>query len=185
MANDATNVSVGKPKVGGAIWCAPLSSTLVIPTDATTALDTAFKCLGYASDAGLVNSREFSTGNINAWGGDNVLDYGNMSSDKFKFTLLEALNVDVLKTVYGSDNVSGDLATGISIDVGSQLPDACVWVFELVLRNKAVKRIVIPQAAVTEVGDVTYTDEEAVGFETTISATPTNGKYHHEYIVRA
>lgn len=185
MANDATNVSVGKPKVGGAIWCAPISSTLVIPTDATTALDPAFKCLGYASDAGLVNSREFKTGNINAWGGDNVLDYGSMASDKFKFTLIETLNVDVLKAVYGEDNVKGDLATGISIDVGSQLPDAYVWVFELVMRNKAAKRIVVPQAAVTEVGDVTYTDENAVGFETTISATPIGGKYHHEYIVRA
>lgn len=183
--NDATNVSVGKPKIGGAIWCAPLSSSLVIPTDATTALDAAFKCMGYVSDAGLVNSKEFNTGNINAWGGDNVLDYGSMGSDKFKFTLLETLNVDVLKTVYGADNVSGDLATGISIDVGSQLPEACAWVFEMVLRNKAIKRIVVPQAAVTEEGDVSYTDEAAVGFETTISATPINGKYHHEYIVRS
>lgn len=185
MANDATNVSVGKPKVGGAIWCAPISSTLVIPTDATTALDTAFKCLGYCSDAGLVNSRDHNTGNINAWGGDNVLDYGSIASDKFKFTLLETLNIDVLKAVYGEDNVKGDLATGISIDVGSQLPEAYVWVFELVMRNKAVKRIVVPQAAITEVGDVTYTDEDAVGYETTISATPIGGKYHHEYIVRA
>lgn len=184
--NDSTNVTVGKPKVEGAIYCAPISSTLTIPTDATTALDSAYKCLGYASDAGLVNTREFKTGNINAWGGDNVLDYGSMASDKFKFTLIEAMNIDVLKAVYGESNVTGDLTTGISVSVGSQLPNAYSWVFEIVMTNKAVKRIVIPQAAVTEVGDVSYTDEAAVGYETTISATPdANAKYHYEYIQRS
>ena len=40
---DAKLVTVSKPKVGGAVWRAPLGTTL--PTDATTALDKAFKSL--------------------------------------------------------------------------------------------------------------------------------------------
>lgn len=183
MANTAANVTVGKPKIGGAIYCAPLGTTL--PTDAETALDAAFTCLGYASDDGLVNGREFNSGNISAWGGDNVLDYGNMAKDTFQFTLLEAMNVDVLKVVYGDSNVTGTLATGIEIGIGSQLPDAYAWVFEVVMTGGALKRIVVPQAAITEVGDVNYKDEEAVGYETTISAQPdTAGKYHYEYIIK-
>ena len=41
------NVSQAKPKVGGAVYYAPIGSTL--STDATTALDVAFKSLGYIS----------------------------------------------------------------------------------------------------------------------------------------
>lgn len=182
MANTALNVSVGKPKVGGAIYCAPLGTTL--PTDATTTLNSAFKCLGYVSDDGLTNGRETDTGNINAWGGDRVLDYGSVSGDTFKFKLLESLNIDVLKVIYGDANVSVDEEDGtISVAVGSQLPSAYAWVVETVLTGDKVKRIVIPQAAVTEVADIVYKDNEAIGYETTISALPdTAGKYHYEYI---
>ena len=41
MANTVSNVTAGKPKIGGAVFRAALGSTL--PTDATTALDAAFK----------------------------------------------------------------------------------------------------------------------------------------------
>ena len=41
MANTASNVSAGKPKLTGAIWAAPKGTTL--PTDTATALDNAFK----------------------------------------------------------------------------------------------------------------------------------------------
>ena len=42
---DAKNVTAAKPKVGGAVWRAPLGTAL--PTDAKTELDAAFKSLGY------------------------------------------------------------------------------------------------------------------------------------------
>ena len=48
MANTATNVSTGKPNISGAVYVAPMGTTL--PTDATTALDEAFTCLGDVSE---------------------------------------------------------------------------------------------------------------------------------------
>ena len=42
---DATKVSVGKPKVSGAVHWAPLGTSL--PTSATAALNAAFVELGY------------------------------------------------------------------------------------------------------------------------------------------
>lgn len=65
MANNKDNVSTGKPKVGGAVFTAITGSTL--PTDATTALDAAFKSLGYCSEDGVTNSSGISTENIKAW----------------------------------------------------------------------------------------------------------------------
>ena len=97
--------------------------------------------------------------------------------------MIEALNPDVLKTVYGDENVTGTLAEGITVKANSQEQQAAAWVIEQVMRDGAHKRIVIPSAAVTEVGEITYSDGDAVGYETTITATPDeDGQTHYEYI---
>lgn len=176
----SSNVSAGKPKVTGAIFIAPVGTTL--PTDSTTALATAFVELGYASDAGVVNSESRETETIKAWGGDTVLKPFTGKEDTFQFTLIEALNVNALKLVYGDSNVTGDLTNGISIKSAAEDLDYHSFVIEMVL-NGAIKRIVIPSAKVTEVGDITYADGEAIGYDTTLSAVPdAAGGTHYEYI---
>lgn len=179
--SNASNVSAGKPKVGGAIFCSPVGTTL--PTDAVTALGDDFKSLGYASEDGLTNadSREFS--DLTAWGGDPVLSQLNKRSDSFKFKMIEALNPDVLSAVYGSENVSGTLAAGIRVAANSNPQIEMAWVFDMILKNNAVKRIVVPRASVTSVADIVYKDSDAIGYETTIAATPDSaGNTHYEYI---
>lgn len=175
----SSNVSAGKPKVTGAIFIAPVGTTL--PTDSTTAL-AGFVELGYASDAGVVNSESRETETIKAWGGDTVLKPFTGKEDTFQFTLIEALNVNALKLVYGDSNVTGDLTNGISIKSAAEDLDYHSFVIEMVL-NGAIKRIVIPSAKVTEVGDITYADGEAIGYDTTLSAVPdAAGGTHYEYI---
>ncbi len=177
MAADKTKLTTGKPKVGGGLYAAPAGTTL--PADATTALAEAFVCLGYVSEDGLKNSRE-NDEEIKAWGGDVVL---RTMTDKFTYTLIEAMNVDVLKHVYGAANVSGTLATGIEITANANAQEEMVFVADLAFNEGVLKRIVVPRGQVTEVGEISYTDGEVVGYETTLQANADeDGNTHYEYI---
>jgi len=184
MAQTVSNVTAGKPAVGGAAHVAPLGSTL--PTDATTALDNAFVGLGYISEEGLVNGNSPTTEQVKAWGGDVVLTPQTEKPDTFKFKLIEVLNKDVLAFVHGGDNVSGTLSTGITVTANAkEIPEKAL-VFEMIMRGGVKQRIVIPDAKIAEISDIEYVDSDAVGYEITVNAMPdTNGNTHYTYIKSA
>lgn len=182
MANNASNVSFGKPKATGGVWIAPAGSTL--PTDGTTALDAAFVNMGYISDEGYVSNVETDTEEVTAWGGDTVLTAQSSFRETHTVNFIET-NANTLKTIYGEDNVTVDGQTG-AITVNStsaELPE-CVVVIELLLTGSRVKRVVIPKAKIADrSAEISYSDTEAIAYPAVFSAAPdTNGNYHIEYI---
>lgn len=178
---DATKVSVGKPKVGGAIHWAPIGSTL--PQSATASLDVAFVELGYVSEDGLTNNNSPESDTVKAWGGDTVLNLQTDRPDTFALTLLESLNTDVLKTIYGSANVTVDGSGNITVKATAGEMPSGAWVFDMILKGGRAKRIVVPNGTISELGEIVYKDDEAVGYNVTITDVPdTNGVYHYEYV---
>ena len=180
---DTQKVTYGKPKIGGAVSVAPLGTEL--PTDALTELSLEFSNLGYISEDGLTNENSPETENIKAWGGDVVLVTQTDKEDTFGFKLIEALNVAVLKFIYGADNVSGDIDTGIKVKANAKELEPVSIVVDMVVQS-ALKRIVIPNAKITEVAEIEYKDDDAVGYDVTVQAVPnTDGDTHEEYIIKA
>ena len=187
-SNTATNVSVGKPNVSGAIYRATRSSNLTVPTNASASLSSDYKCLGYISEDGVTNSLSMDSDKVKAWGGDTVLAFQTDKDDTFEFTLLEILNDDTLKAVFGASNVTVTAASvsapkSIAINVNSDEQDEAVWVIDMVMRGDNPKRIVIPYGKITEMGEITYKDDEAVGYNVTITCTAdSSGNTHYEYM---
>ena len=182
MANNAQNVSTGKPNIAGAVFVAPMTATL--PTDATTTLGSDFVCLGYVSEDGLTNNNDMTVESIKAWGGAIVYNSLTELDDNFALALIESENEEVLKAVYGDDHVTVDGSTGaVSIDVVADDPAEKIWVFELSLRGGKKKRIVVPDGAITSREAIAYTDADAIAYGITVSAYPdADGCTHKEYI---
>lgn len=184
---DKNNVAVGKPKIGGAVFRAPLGTAL--PTDATTALAAAFANVGYISNNGIVNANAVQKDEYRAWGGDVVLTYTseNGYTDTFQMTAIETMNTETLKMRYGDGNVTGTLAAGITVAVNDNEDNDAphVYVIDMILRG-ALKRVVIPEGVLSATGNITYVDNNPVGYDMTISAhKDSDGNSHYEYIKAA
>ena len=127
------NVALGKPKIGGAVYRAPIGTTLPASADAT--LDAGFQPMGYVSEDGVVNSNSPSAETIKAWGGDIVKVLYTERPDEFKLTLIESKRLSVKKAVYGQNNVTGTLSTGITTSVKSDVLESGSWVIDMVEGN--------------------------------------------------
>jgi len=178
-------VTVGAPAIGGAIFRAPLGSTL--PTAVASALDAAFIAQGHVSTDGFTRAIEKSYAAINAWGGDEVAKNRTEHSVKVNFALIQSLDKDVLTTVFGSDAVTVTPATVSSGELiavayaGEEMPESA-WVVNMAYKGRK-RRIVFPKAQMTtESFEQTFSDEDVVPIpvELTIYADE-NGNFFYEY----
>jgi hypothetical protein len=98
------------------------------------------------------------------------------------------MNEDVLKAVFVDSNVTVTAATSsapkqIAVASNSAVQPDCVWVIDMIMQGGNPKRIVIPKGAITEIGEVTYKDDEAVGYQITVNGkADSSGNTHYEYM---
>ena len=176
---DATKVGVGAAKATGAIWVAPKNTTL--PTDATTALATAWTLLGFTSDAGVQISESASTEAIRAWEARTVV-YNPQTeyTESISFMPIQ-VNADVAKLTWGDDYVQVDASGNIhSKHHAGTLEPVCV-VIETTPRTGIVKRYT-GTFQLTERGEQTLDGASVDGRTLTFNAiADTNGVTMHEY----
>jgi hypothetical protein len=156
------NVAAAKPFAGGGVYYTSVLTT-ALPTDATTALNAAFKPLGYVGEDGIRPARDTSVNKVKAFGGDVVAALLADESRSFEFDLLEVFSQDVNEFVYGTANVTTTAAivgTGTKVAVQDKggKPVQCIFVFELKHGAKR-RRLVVPIGDPTITNEAPYTDD--------------------------
>ena len=178
-------MALPRPMVGvpltatGGVAAGPIDSTL--PTDATTTLPAGVTPLGLVGDEGVSLTRERSTDDIRAWGGQIARTVQTEFSETATLQFLESDKAEVLKEVYGEANVT---VTGgnIAIKHNEQELPPRVFVFDMKDGDKR-RRLVLPNAQITSTEDITLVHSDIIRYGVTITAYPDeDGNCAYEYI---
>jgi len=176
---NAENVTTGKPRVDGGVYIAPLNTAL--PTDATSALASAFAPAGYVSEDGVTNQQQRTSGEIKEWGGQTVDTPTTGFTDRWKIKFIET-NKTVLKLVNGDSNVA-ETGNKLAVTVNGTELNEYVIVIDMALKGGKLKRTILPRAKVAEIADIVYKGDQAVAYDATVNAAPdSSGNNHYEYI---
>lgn len=150
-SNNTDNVSSAKGVKGGYIFRAPVGTKL--PTDIKTALDPAFKVLGFISEDGYVESLETDSEDIVDMNGDLMDSPQTSRVESAQFTLAE-IKAETLKVQYGDDNVT-DADGIITVEHNGDSATTSAYVLELLLKNGRRWRKVVPKGQSSELDDLT------------------------------
>lgn len=174
------DVRVGAPdqKVTGAIKHAPKGTAIPALTDITKAavtLDQAFTGDEYVSQDGLTLAPSMSTTEIKDWSGATVRKVLESFDGTLSWTMIST-NAGALAIAFGADHVTTAAATTthgaqVQAALGAYLPEEQAWVF-LMKDGDARIVIAVPDGQITEVGEVTFASNAAVGWQVTLSCYP-------------
>lgn len=166
MSLNASRVRVG---IAGELYKAPFGTTA--PTDATSALDSAFSGLGYVSEDGVTENWDDSVDDIVAWqNATTVRSSTTQSTLSFGLTLIETSGL-VLEAFHRGSSITADGGGDFHIDVKPITADPSAWVLQVVDGTKLI-RIHVGNGEIVERGEVMYANGEPVGYPITLRAYP-------------
>ena len=171
MTVSSDNTFVATPdKVSGGLLFREFDAEGALPTDATTAL-TAFVEGGYISEDGVTESQERDVEKVKAWGGDTIRVLQNEHTKTFAFTFAEMGNIDVLKLVYGDENVKTGADGAVEILHNSKTLPHKSFVIEVLDGDKKIRKF-IPDGQIIETGELQLVHSGIMSMEVTIEAFP-------------
>jgi hypothetical protein len=169
MTLDASKVVVG---LTGGVYFAVLGTAL--PADASAALVAAYKEVGYLEESGVVEGQSSSTTKLKAWqNGAVVRILETEHSATLKFTMQES-NANSLELFYGN------YAAGV-VEISGGAREHHVIVVEVMDGDDHV-RLVAEDGQLSERGDVSYVNGNAVSYPVTLECFPgADGVKIHKY----
>ena len=150
-SNSTDNVSSTKGVRGGYIFVAPTGTAL--PTDYSTALPTAYKCLGFISEDGYVETVDSDSEDLVDMNGD-LMDSPQTSRVESAQLTLAEIKAMTHKLMYGDENVT-DKAGVITVKHNGNSNGTWVVVLDLLLKNNRKWRKVVPLFQCSELDDLT------------------------------
>lgn len=172
MALEKSAVLIGTPDqlTTGAISVAPLGTAL--PTDANSALNSAFVAGGYVSENGLTLTPSVSTADIREWGGALVRRIIQTFDGTLSWEMLQT-DEQAMKVAFGDENVTVTAASAqhgkqLAVKLSAKLPERRSWAFNMKDGTHKI-RIVVPDGQVTSVGEVSFTSSNAITWPVTLS----------------
>lgn len=167
-------IGAGTPNIAvtGGVLVAPTGT--VLPTGAADAPNAAFKALGYVSEDGIESQGERKVESVKDWNADIIAQLQTEHSVRFGLTLYAVWDQDVLREVFGQENITATAATPTTgnlyriKETGSVLPHRA-WVFDMKNHDKKL-RIVLPNAKISQVTERKFVSTELAGFTITVEA---------------
>lgn len=175
------NIMIGTPiDSRGAIATAPLDSTL--PTDASSELDLGFETVGLIAPEGFEIEPVRTTVEIDVWGGDIEREITTQFKEVVRTTFMESAKAEVLKLVFGEDNVTVGAEGDISVKKNASQPAPRAWSFTM-KDGDGRRRVVVGKGQLRLNGAVTYVHSDAIKYPVEITCMPdANGDTSNEYL---
>jgi hypothetical protein len=178
MAVDITRM---RAYTDGAVYSHAVGATITAPTDASTALDVDFIEVGAVTEDGITESTSQDRTDVFIWQGATLARrIPGQFTKTFTFAAAET-SIFNLRLNYPGSTVS---VTGEGASVAEKAPstDIRAWVLHGKDGSTKAQRIYLPQAEITNRGDVVWQSSGVTVYEWELSAyTDSNGVVAYRY----
>lgn len=163
-ANNTANVSAARGVKGGYFFIAPVGTEL--PSDYSTPLPPAYKCLGFISSDGYEESVDEDSDELTDINGD-VMDETTSKRVESAAVTLAEIKAQTLAAMYGDDNVS-DKDGMITVRHNGNSHPTFVYALELLLKDNRKWRKVVPLGKSSELDSLKIAASELASRQLTI-----------------
>lgn len=183
------NVLVGAPDIeaSGGITIGPVptdSKNFPTDVDADLQADLEHAPAGYISEEGVTKTVDRSTEKIKDWNGDTIIITQSDHSVTLQLTFMEGANAEVLKMIYGENNVKEAGGVITLVENADELPHRSIG-FAIKGGNGSKILVFAPDVQVTSVGDVSYVRSDVIKYQATLECFGVDNKKLISLIKRA